>query len=178
MEAITRTEKLLSGQQLEPFTRKEMFLAKMAGMDVKTPTPYTREEMFMQNVIDNGGGSGGGWDGVYSNVNNTDMEGYDVGVGKRFFRGNAELKTVEIVPCAGVSEEAFSTCPNLESVNLSTRNNGVGGFSVEKAAFVNCKNLKSVSLRNVAKIGERAFFNNAELKKLLCHYPSRGTIKR
>ena len=58
MEAITREEKLLSGQQLEPITRKELFLAKAAGMDVKTPEPITREEMFL-NKISGGGVSGG-----------------------------------------------------------------------------------------------------------------------
>lgn len=60
MEAITREEKLYSGISLDPITRKEMFLAKMAGMDVETPEPITREEMFMQKVIENGSGSGGG----------------------------------------------------------------------------------------------------------------------
>jgi hypothetical protein len=42
-----------------------MFLAKAGGQDVQTPTPITREEMFLQKIIDNGGtggGSGGGSD--------------------------------------------------------------------------------------------------------------------
>ena len=55
MEAITREEKLMSGQQLEPITRKELFLAKAAGMDVQTPEPITREEMFLSQI--SGGGS-------------------------------------------------------------------------------------------------------------------------
>lgn len=57
MEAITREEKLLSGQQLEPITRKELFLAKAAGMDVQTPEPITREEIFLSQISGGGGGA-------------------------------------------------------------------------------------------------------------------------
>jgi hypothetical protein len=55
MEAITREEKIMSGENLTPITRKEMFLAKAAGMDVATPEPITREEMFLSKIV--GGGS-------------------------------------------------------------------------------------------------------------------------
>lgn len=60
MEPITRTEKLMAGQQLEPITRKELFLAKAAGMDVETPEPITREEMFLNMMTGGGGGTPGG----------------------------------------------------------------------------------------------------------------------
>ena len=56
MKAITRKEKIMSGENLTPITRKEMFLAKAAGMDIETPEPITREEMFLSKI----GGSGGG----------------------------------------------------------------------------------------------------------------------
>ena len=48
--------------ELKPATANQMFLAKMAGMDVATPKPVTVDQMFMQKIIDNGGtgGSGGG----------------------------------------------------------------------------------------------------------------------
>ena len=63
MEPITREEKLMAGEQLEPITRKEYFLAKAAGMDVETPEPITREEMFLSMISGGGtGGSGGGDD--------------------------------------------------------------------------------------------------------------------
>lgn len=55
MEPITREEKLMAGQELVPITRKELFLAKAAGMDVQTPEPITREEMFLSQIA--GGGS-------------------------------------------------------------------------------------------------------------------------
>jgi hypothetical protein len=57
IEPVTRSEMLLSGVPLEPITRKELFLAKAAGMDVQTPEPITRMEMFLSN-IQPGGGSG------------------------------------------------------------------------------------------------------------------------
>lgn len=56
MKAITREEKIMSGENLTPITRKELFLAKAAGQVVETPMPITREEMFLDNIQ---GGSGG-----------------------------------------------------------------------------------------------------------------------
>lgn len=56
MKAITRKEKIMSGENLTPITRKEMFLAKAAGQNVETPEPATREEMFLSKIS---GGSGG-----------------------------------------------------------------------------------------------------------------------
>lgn len=61
--AITRTEQYLNGiaegksVDIEPVTRKELFLAKAAGMDVETPDPVTREEMYLSKI--SGGSSGG-----------------------------------------------------------------------------------------------------------------------
>lgn len=55
MEPITREEKLMAGVELEPITRKEMFLAKAAGRDIETPEPITREEFFLSKIT---GGSG------------------------------------------------------------------------------------------------------------------------
>ncbi len=57
MKAITREEKIMSGENLTPITRKELFLAKAAGQSVITPPPITREEMFLSRIV--GGGSGG-----------------------------------------------------------------------------------------------------------------------
>lgn len=68
MEPITREEKLLAGQKFQPITRKEMFLAKLAGMDVKTPEPITREEMFLKFAIENGSKAKKSKYGFYYNV--------------------------------------------------------------------------------------------------------------
>lgn len=58
-DAITREEKLLAGIAIEPITREEMFLAKLAGQDVQTPEPITRKEMLLSKAIENGGAGGG-----------------------------------------------------------------------------------------------------------------------
>lgn len=62
MDPITREEQLMAGEQLEPITRKEYFLAKAAGMDVETPEPITREEMFLSMISGGGTGGSGGAD--------------------------------------------------------------------------------------------------------------------
>lgn len=55
MKAITREEKIISGENLTPITRKEMFLAKASGQNIQIPTPITREEIFLSKIT--GGGS-------------------------------------------------------------------------------------------------------------------------
>ena len=45
--------------EIKPVTANQMFLAKMAGMDVQTPKPVTADQMFMQQIIEQGGGNGG-----------------------------------------------------------------------------------------------------------------------
>ena len=81
MEAITREEKIISGENLTPITRKEMFLAKASGQNVQTPTPITREEYFLSKIT-GGGGSPAVVEGtaipvgvevekIYINTNNT-----------------------------------------------------------------------------------------------------------
>ena len=47
MKAITREEKIMSGENLTPITRKEMFLAKLVGKEIETPFPITRMEKIM-----------------------------------------------------------------------------------------------------------------------------------
>ena len=41
---------------LEPITRIEMYLAKIAGANVTTPTPITRIEQFLDDWASGGGG--------------------------------------------------------------------------------------------------------------------------
>ena len=74
MDPITREEQLMAGEQLEPITRKEYFLAKAAGMDVETPEPITREEMFLSMI--SGGGTGGSGGGIPS-VSPKEVNFYD-----------------------------------------------------------------------------------------------------
>lgn len=46
--------------ELTPKTRREVFLAAAGGQDVTTPTPVTREEVFLDAIAKGGGGSSGG----------------------------------------------------------------------------------------------------------------------
>ena len=50
---------------LDPITREEMYLAAAADNSITPPSPITRVEMFLQNLIDviRGGGTGGGGGG-------------------------------------------------------------------------------------------------------------------
>ena len=43
---------------LEPITRIEMYLAKIAGANVTTPEPVTRIEQFLDDWANGGGGGG------------------------------------------------------------------------------------------------------------------------
>lgn len=43
----------------EPLTRRERYYAAMAGSGEPPSYPLTREEEFLQEIIDSGGGSGG-----------------------------------------------------------------------------------------------------------------------
>ena len=43
--------------ELTPKTRKEVFLAAAGGQDVTTPTPITREEVFLDEIAKGGGSS-------------------------------------------------------------------------------------------------------------------------
>lgn len=53
---------------MEPYTRVEKFLARASGQNVSTPEPYTRIEIYLQNLIDHiekiDNGSGGGGSGT------------------------------------------------------------------------------------------------------------------
>lgn len=62
-EPITREEHYLSaiaGEITElpesPLTRREHYLAKIAGQDVITPTPITREDMYLDFIAEHGSG--------------------------------------------------------------------------------------------------------------------------
>lgn len=44
--------------ELTPKSRRETFLAAASGQDVTTPTPVTREEVFLDAIAKSGGGGG------------------------------------------------------------------------------------------------------------------------
>lgn len=65
--AETREEILLNAiatggsVTVEPITRKEQYLAKIAGLSTDYPDePITREEILLAKIVENGTGGGGG----------------------------------------------------------------------------------------------------------------------
>ena len=53
----------------KPITSTEHFLAKMAGQDVSVPKAITREDRYLEAIMEGGGGGGGGTTN-YNNLNN------------------------------------------------------------------------------------------------------------
>lgn len=127
----------MSGEKLTPITRKEMFLAKAAGQNIKTPEPITREEMFLSNI------SGGGTSGT------TDER----------FKQLVERTITEISDdtVTSVGHHAFRHCDKLTSVNLPLVT------SVGHYAFDSCSQLTSIDLPLVTSVGTSAFYGCFEL---------------
>ena len=44
---------------ITPVTRRETYLARIAGQNVELPTPVTREEIYLDEIARHGGGGGG-----------------------------------------------------------------------------------------------------------------------
>ena len=60
---------------MKPETRKEVFLAKMAGESVTVPDPITREELYYEQIIEAISGGGGGGGGLSSVAHDETMTG-------------------------------------------------------------------------------------------------------
>ena len=122
MEAITREEKIMSGEKLTPITRKEMFLAKAAGQNIKTPEPITREEMFLSNV--SGGGTSGTTDERFKQLVErtiTDISDDTVtSVGDYTFQFCSQLTSVNLPLATSVGDSAFNSCVQLSCVIFRT----------------------------------------------------------
>jgi hypothetical protein len=115
MEAITREEKIMSGENLTPITRKEMFLAKAVGQDVKTPEPITREEMFLSKI--GGGGNVEQFDKYFSGE---DVE-LTVNVDRVRDFAFAEafnLKAIILPNATEIGVMALANCTILESIEM------------------------------------------------------------
>jgi hypothetical protein len=167
MEAITREEKLLSGQQLEPITRKELFLAKAAGMDVQTPEPITREEIFLSQIS---GGGGGTIEPLSVTANGTynppeGVDGYSpvtVNVASSgddgSFKAVIERTATEITlpsDLMSIGSHVFRSYANLGLISLPDGVTRIGDY-----AFNDCFNLVLESLpRDLTHIGACAFQN-------------------
>ena len=189
MEAITREEKIMSGENLTPITRKEMFLAKAAGMDVKTPEPITREEMFLSK-ISGGGSSGGGGsemtadqlvEGGYAEINlltATKLKTYAfyndfsvvnvnmpkvTSIGNGAFYSCSKLALTSLpAGLTSMGDSAFSGCPNLALTSLPA-----GLTSIGNSAFSGCTGLTSITFKGtLSSIRNAAFSNCTNLKTI------------
>ena len=174
MDPITREEKLMVGEQLEPITRKEMFLAKAAGMDIKTPEPITREEMFISMI--SGGGTGGSGP-VIESLTVTENGTYNVPEGVDGYNP----VTVEVASVGGdidalidgsITEitsyvETIRACAfygsSADQVKLKVAN-FPRATKVKQSAFNFCKELTEINLPMAIEIQGESFKNCAVLK--------------
>ncbi len=102
---------------MEPITREETYLAAAAGQKVVPPKPVTRQEMFLQAILDKlsegsggGGSTGGGEKILYMDAALLNAGGaYPV---------DADDYTTAVIPAEAtfVSLEAFNNMPKLDTL--------------------------------------------------------------
>lgn len=178
-DAITREEKLLVGVAIEPITREEMFLAKLAGQDVQTPEPITRKEKLLNEAIKGISGGGG-----------TESGGGGVGIILSDFTGGI-YKLPKVADMRGLSDlmELFpidspSAMQNILAYIFSNRTNKVnnGGLFAQlkevylpdkvtyigDSMFKNCTLLETIQgdTNYIVVIGPNAFTGCTSLKTL------------
>lgn len=175
MKAITRKEKIMSGENLTPITRREMFLAKAAGQNVKTPTPITREEMFLSMI----------------SCGKTDQQQYTAGLyetgsvalyeteGAKAIEGKMIKSWDELVAegVIHVEDGVVSTNMNPDTYENSSSSVLVGDLilpcdksvvSLGESAFDSCVNLTGVLISDgVENIGDYSIAYCTSLKKIV-----------
>ena len=127
----------MSGENLTPITRKEMFLAKAAGQDVETPEPITREEMFLSMI--SGGGGGGGSGGS--------EDWYITDAQYLFYNGaRLDVKDTLLSKMKDVTSmySMFSSCNNLTSLDVSKWD--TSKVTNMSGMFGTCSNLTSLDV--------------------------------
>ena len=161
MEAITREEKIMSGENLTPITRKEMFLAKAAGQDVEVPQPITREEMFLSK-ISGGGGNFPVNDFFARTATEITMTGVTI-LGKGSLYQYDTLEKLYLPDVTELSSGAISICNNLSDIVMGEKLITIGGQGT--SAISGCINLKSLTIpSSVKNIAWQAFVSAAVLE--------------
>lgn len=95
---------------MEPKTRKEHYLAAIAGEDVTIPEPKTRQEHYLKEIAEKGSGGGGGIFAVTVNMTIED----DVPVFSKASHTSLEIKAAveqKLLPVVFVMAEAGSGIP-------------------------------------------------------------------
>lgn len=152
MEAITREEKIISGENLTPITRKEMFLAKAAGMDVETPEPITREEMFLSKISGGDGGAGGGGGSITTKVTNA-----------------AYLYVEMTIDAETIGQAAFNNNKTIQKLTTNAK-------TIDAYAFQSCAQLTLIDLTAVETFGYYAFKSCQYLSTVIIRSPSIPTL--
>ena len=128
----------MSGENLTPITRKEMFLAKASGQDVKTPEPITREEMFLSNIGSNGGSSfpvKEFFEGTCKELTLTDvttLRGYSI-------YGISSIERISLQNTEKIATYAIYNCSSLTEVNLFE-----GLITMDGNSIANCTQIQSI----------------------------------
>lgn len=134
----------MSGENLTPITRKEMFLAKAAGMDVETPEPITREEMFLSKITGGSGGDGGdNW--LKQFVEGEPVELHDdtiTTIVANRFKSDTTITDVNLPNVVTVNESAFESAKALQSLTLTNTVN------LNRYCFSGCTALKTAIIPN------------------------------
>lgn len=160
MEAITREEKIMSGENLMPITRKEMFLAKAAGMDVETPEPITREEMFLSK-IQGGGGGGGGDNWLKQFVEGEPVELHDdtiTTIVANRFKSDTTITDVNLPNVVTINANAFEGAKALQSLTLTNTVN------LNRYCFSGCTALKTAIIPNATLDSDYIFHGCTSLE--------------
>lgn len=111
---------------MNPITRKEMFLASAGGQNVETPTPVTREEVFLDAIAKGGGGGGGSSGGGVLVVNLT----YDPEIEGRVCDKTAgEIMAVADAGGSVAFKEAVENATYIEYLAFVEYSNGGYSFS-------------------------------------------------
>lgn len=128
MNPITREEYFLAkiageeSPEIQPVTREEIFLAKAAGMDVPELEPVTRKEWFISQISGGGGGGGGG------------------GSAKLLYAGEVDVNTTntsaETVTTIQLGAEAL-TADKILYVNIMAKNPSYSRFLRSDSFFLN-----------------------------------------
>lgn len=169
MDPITREEYFLAkiaGEEsptIQPVTREEMFLARAAGMDAPELTPVTRKEWFISQI--SGGGGGGGV--TVSPLTVTENGTYTAPEGSAYSpvsvnvqSGGGESAWDALL--SGANTEIYSEVSSVRdyAFYMASSLTGVNFPSVNRIgqyAFTSCTNLANVSIPKATFIGQQAF---------------------
>ncbi|MCP8351820.1 leucine-rich repeat domain-containing protein [Candidatus Synchoanobacter obligatus] len=82
---------------------------------------------------------------------NTDYQSY---------RGNPEIRSIEIMPGSNVPPYAFSQCTSLDKITIHDN------VIVKNCAFFNCTNIKTINIKNNVTLGVSSFQNSTAITTL------------